>query len=1308
MTTYSYVRYTASGAGPYSVPFNYRTRSDVTATVNGVAATFTWTTSSTITFDAIPTAGAEIEIRRSTSEATRLTQWSSINQIDANNLDTDSLQAFYLAQEAIDEARDTVKTANIADAAVTTAKIADGAVTSAKIAAGAIGTASLADDSVTAAKIAAGAVGTPEVADNAVTLAKMADVATSTVFYRKTSGTGDPEVQTLATLKTDLDLTGTNSGDQTITLTGDVGGTGTGSFAATIANDVVTNAKLANMATGTIKGRVTGSTGDPEDLTAAQATSILNTFTGSLKGLAPSSGGGTNNYLRADGTWAVPPGSGLTDGDKGDIVLSSNGAVWTIDNSAVTTAKINDDAVTAAKLADTAVTPGTYGSATQVGTYTVDAQGRLTAASNATIAIPHTAVSGLGTIATQSSSSVAITGGSVSGITDLAVSDGGTGASDAATARTNLGLAIGTNVQAYDAGLNSIAGLTTDADKMIYTTALDTYAVTNLTAAGRALIDDADATAQRTTLGLGTIATQAANNVAITGGNATGMTTVRSEGVAIGNTHQHTLYSLDANNIGIRVGTAGPFYALGNNEGAANVLRLNSVSNGDIVLTTGTGPEVERARIDVSESNLAVTTKFSLIRNAAAAEGVYSASGEYIQVTNSLDDKPYYAIRRAYNEHDGNISTGANTISDGLIAKWKSLTNGNAWNRWDVSITPLNPTSGLSGAPASAQQYSVINREVNPTNRHADTDGWFPEQRVNGKPWIIGEQMVPETQDFTALLGNTRVGYNVFGGYSVSRSPWTANFNKRRVTFSSSSGLLGTYTGDIPNLTPVRFEAVSAGVLPTGLSANTTYWTIRVSATTSRFATSLANAQSNTAISHTNSGTAPVDLIWHEWEHAKNHVGFQVNPNGLARGGYAFGAGGYKAYVVSVAVSNGGTGYTAGDLLTFNTGLSNVENEDAVVKVLTVNVSGVIQTAELFVAGAYLSAPTSPKGVTGGTGSGAQFSFTMATEDNVRPRGALQINGRFDYGIDFMPQNLSSGTTFPSTFVNHAIRLPNGTTAGIAARNVAGSADIPLIALNSSNIIQLGNSTSVFVDPTNNRLGIGAAPSNALDIVASAAVTARVRTTSGIPTLQVQSSQAGTSSPPLFVLNRVGASNAATPDGASIGEIRFDGLSTTPSYAEFASIECVTGTNTASGGPGELRFKVSAGGGTSTNRLTILGSGYIQPQSAQFLQYQPAPTTKAAAATLTAGEVYSGILEYTGAAATVTFPTGTALQNDVFFWTTTNIAFDFSVINTGTGTCTMAANGNTTVGSLTIAAGSSGKFRLRRTGAAAFTIYRIA
>lgn len=80
-------------------------------------------------------------------------------------------------------------------------------------------------------------------------------------------------------------------------------------------------------------------------------------------------------------------------------------------------------------LANTAVTAGSYGSASAVATFTVDAQGRLTAAGNSNISISNTAVSGLGTMSTQNASSVSITGGSITGITDLAVADGGTGLS---------------------------------------------------------------------------------------------------------------------------------------------------------------------------------------------------------------------------------------------------------------------------------------------------------------------------------------------------------------------------------------------------------------------------------------------------------------------------------------------------------------------------------------------------------------------------------------------------------------------------------------------------------------------------------------------------------------------------------------------------------------------------------------------------------------------------------------------------------------------------------------------------------------
>jgi len=82
-------------------------------------------------------------------------------------------------------------------------------------------------------------------------------------------------------LKTKLDaITGTNTGDQTITLTGDVTGSGTGSFTATVSNDAITFAKMQNISTDIFLGRDTAGSGDVEELTPATARTLLNVENG--------------------------------------------------------------------------------------------------------------------------------------------------------------------------------------------------------------------------------------------------------------------------------------------------------------------------------------------------------------------------------------------------------------------------------------------------------------------------------------------------------------------------------------------------------------------------------------------------------------------------------------------------------------------------------------------------------------------------------------------------------------------------------------------------------------------------------------------------------------------------------------------------------------------------------------------------------------------------------------------------------------------------------------------------------------------
>lgn len=265
--------------------------------------------------------------------------------------------------------------------------------------------------------------------------------------------------------------------------------------AANIGNASVTNAKLANVATATIKGRVTAGTGSPEDLSGTQATSLLVAFTGDsgaggAKGLVPAPAiGDSAKFLRGDGAWAAGAGGGSgapTDADY--LVKTANGGL-SVERVVTDTATVAVDwatagqakfGVVAASIGNTQLRTGAAISVVGRSANSIGALADIAAGSDDTILRRTGSALDFGQLTVGMVPDALVTFAKIQNVsaTDkvLGRSTAGAGVIEeiafTATARslvddtstsamrTTLGLAIGTDVQAWDTDLDAIAALT--------------------------------------------------------------------------------------------------------------------------------------------------------------------------------------------------------------------------------------------------------------------------------------------------------------------------------------------------------------------------------------------------------------------------------------------------------------------------------------------------------------------------------------------------------------------------------------------------------------------------------------------------------------------------------------------------------------------------------------------------------------------------------------------------------------------------------------------------------------------------------
>ena len=419
---------------------------------------------------------------------------------------------------------------------------------------------------------------------------------------------------------------------------------------------------------------------------------------------------------------------------------------------------------------------------------------------------------GLGTIATQAANNVDISGGRITDVVDIAIADGGTGASDITTARQNLGLEIGVDVQGYDADLTDLSDGSLSSTKVQYlenvssdvqaqlSSKLDSSTVTlsKLSQAdGNFIVSDGtnwtveNGSDARTSLGLGSVVTQDANNISITGGSVSGITDIA---VADGGTGASDVSSA-RQNLGLEISVDIQAYDADLADLADGTLSASKVENNEYFISSaGTNGKVwtsdgdgagiwsdvagvTGAATTIATDDLAVSR--ALISNADGKVAVSDVTSTELDALEGVTDRVQTQLDAKQGASDNLTDISNLAHSDGNII----VSNG---VRWTVEKdTEARSSLGLGSiATQSVDNVTITGGSISGVTDIAIADGGTGASDIATARQNLGLEVGVDVQAYDADLADL-----ADGELSASKVQYA-------ITSEGTSGQVWTSDGD--------------------------------------------------------------------------------------------------------------------------------------------------------------------------------------------------------------------------------------------------------------------------------------------------------------------------------------------------------------------------------------------------------------------------------------------------------------------------------------------------------------------------------